>query len=139
AAHPARHGRLPGAQLRALDGRAAVRRDRAAAPGRGADQPTATGQTRHAGHAGPASGRGVMNTHSTVVVVGGGVIGCAVAYYAARRGLDVTLVDVPKRGRATSASAGGLWPMGESVGLGCRLIFANAPPPPPPHHPRPPP
>jgi hydrogen cyanide synthase HcnC len=62
----------------------------------------------------------------SVVVVGGGVIGCAVAYFAARRGLEVTLVDVPKRGRATSASAGGLWPMGESVGLGCGVIFAKA-------------
>jgi hydrogen cyanide synthase HcnC len=60
------------------------------------------------------------------VVVGGGVIGCAVAYFAARRGLDVTLVDTPKRGRATSASAGGLWPIGESVGLGCGVIFAKA-------------
>ena len=67
-----------------------------------------------------------MNGHSTVVVVGGGVIGCAVGYYAASRGLDVTLVDMPKRGRATSASAGGLWPMGESVGLGCGVIFAKA-------------
>jgi hydrogen cyanide synthase HcnC len=61
-----------------------------------------------------------------VVVAGGGVIGCAVAYFAARRGLDVTLVDTPKRGRATSASAGGLWPLGESVGLGCGVIFAKA-------------
>ncbi|WP_239396442.1 FAD-binding oxidoreductase, partial [Frankia sp. CiP3] len=67
-----------------------------------------------------------MNSRSTVVVVGGGVIGCAVAYFAAVRGLDVTLVDSPRRGRATSASAGGLWPMGESVGLGCGVIFAKA-------------
>jgi hydrogen cyanide synthase HcnC len=67
-----------------------------------------------------------MRSHSSVVVVGGGVIGCAVAYLAARRGLDVTLVDTPKRGRATSASAGGLWPLGESVGLGCGVIFAKA-------------
>lgn len=58
-----------------------------------------------------------------VVVVGGGIIGCAVAYYATMRGLRVTLVDRPKRGRATSASAGGLWPIGESVGLGCGVIF----------------
>lgn len=64
--------------------------------------------------------------HSAVLVVGGGVIGCAVAYYAARRGLEVTMIDIPKRGRATSASAGGLWPMGESVGLGCGVIFAKA-------------
>jgi hydrogen cyanide synthase HcnC len=67
-----------------------------------------------------------VNDRPTVVVVGGGVIGCAVAYYTAMRGLDVTLVDVPKRGRATSASAGGLWPIGESVGLGCGVIFAKA-------------
>ena len=67
-----------------------------------------------------------MKDQPTVVVVGGGVIGCAVAYYAARRGLDVTLIDLPKRGRATSASAGGLWPIGESVGLGCGVIFAKA-------------
>lgn len=58
-----------------------------------------------------------------IVVVGGGVIGCAVAYYAAKRGLQVTLIDQPKRGRATSASAGGLWPLGESIGLGCGVIF----------------
>lgn len=68
-----------------------------------------------------------MSTRSgDVVVVGGGVIGCAVAYYAAKRGLHVTLIDQPKRGRATSASAGGLWPLGESIGLGCGVIFHKA-------------
>lgn len=67
-----------------------------------------------------------MSRASDVVVVGGGVIGCAVAYYAAKGGLRVTLVDQPKRGRATSASAGGLWPLGESVGLGCGVIFYKA-------------
>jgi hydrogen cyanide synthase HcnC len=40
--------------------------------------------------------------------------------------LTVTLVDLPKRGRATSASAGGLWPLGESLGLGCGVIFYKA-------------
>jgi hydrogen cyanide synthase HcnC len=64
-----------------------------------------------------------MNRSPDVVVVGGGVIGCAVTYYLAKRGLSVTLVDQPKRGRATSASAGGLWPLGESIGLGCGVIF----------------
>ena len=67
-----------------------------------------------------------MSRSPDVVVVGGGVIGCAVAYYDAKRGLRVTLVDQPKRGRATSASAGGLWPLGESVGLGCGVIFYKA-------------
>jgi hydrogen cyanide synthase HcnC len=67
-----------------------------------------------------------MSRSPEVVVVGGGVIGCAVAYYMSKRGLTVTLVDQPKRGRATSASAGGLWPLGESVGLGCGVIFYKA-------------
>lgn len=67
-----------------------------------------------------------MNRAADVVVVGGGVIGTAVAYYTARQGLHVTLVDIPKRGRATSASAGGLWSLGESVGLGCGVIFHKA-------------
>lgn len=67
-----------------------------------------------------------MTRTADVVVVGGGVIGCAVAYYLAKRGHEVTLVDQPKRGRATSASAGGLWPLGESVGLGCGVIFYKA-------------
>lgn len=67
-----------------------------------------------------------MTRASEIVVVGGGVIGCAVAYYAAKRGLRVTLIDQPRRGRATSASAGGLWPLGESIGLGCGVIFYKA-------------
>jgi hydrogen cyanide synthase HcnC len=64
-----------------------------------------------------------MSRSPDVVVIGGGVIGSAVAHYTARRGLFVTIIDQPKRGRATSASAGGLWPLGESVGLGCGVIF----------------
>ena len=67
-----------------------------------------------------------MTRSFDAVVVGGGVIGCAVAYYAAKRGLRIALIDRPKRGRATSASAGGLWPLGESVGLGCGVIFYKA-------------
>lgn len=67
-----------------------------------------------------------MSKSPDIVVVGGGVIGCAVAYYTAKRGLRVTLIDQPKRGRATSASAGGLWPLGESIGLGCGVIFYKA-------------
>jgi hydrogen cyanide synthase HcnC len=61
-----------------------------------------------------------------VIVVGGGVIGCAVAYELARRSVHVTLVDKSLPGRATSASAGGLWPVGESVGLGCGVIYHAA-------------
>jgi glycine/D-amino acid oxidase-like deaminating enzyme len=67
-----------------------------------------------------------VSRSADVVVVGGGAIGCAVAYYTARRGLRVTLLDQARRGRATSASAGGLWPVGESVGLGCGVIVHKA-------------
>jgi hydrogen cyanide synthase HcnC len=67
-----------------------------------------------------------MTNASHIVIAGGGVIGCAVAYYAARKRLRVTLVDSPRRGRATSASAGGTWPLGESLGLGCGVIFHKA-------------
>ena len=60
-----------------------------------------------------------------VIIVGGGVIGCGVAYELARRSVQVTLIDKTLPGRATSASAGGLWPVGESVGLGCGVIYHN--------------
>lgn len=60
---------------------------------------------------------------SDVVVIGGGAIGSCVAYLLARRGASVTLLDASTPGRATSASAGGLWPLGESLGLGCGVIF----------------
>jgi hydrogen cyanide synthase HcnC len=58
-----------------------------------------------------------------VVVVGGGAIGCAVAFVLSQRGCSVTLLDKALPGRATAASAGGLWPVGESIGLGCGVIF----------------
>jgi hydrogen cyanide synthase HcnC len=61
-----------------------------------------------------------------VIVVGGGVIGCAVTYELARRLLSVLLLDQTLPGRATSASAGGLWPVGEAVGLGCGVIYHAA-------------
>lgn len=64
-----------------------------------------------------------MSAASDVVVVGGGVIGSAVAWSLSRRGVGVTLVDKSWPGRASSASAGGLWPIGESIGLGCGVIF----------------
>src|SRR5579883_1701155 len=61
-----------------------------------------------------------------VIVVGGGVIGCAAAYELARRSVSVLLLDQSYPGRATSASAGGLWPVGEAVGLGCGVIYHAA-------------
>jgi hydrogen cyanide synthase HcnC len=61
-----------------------------------------------------------------VIVVGGGVIGCAVACELAKRSVRVLLLDKGLPGRATSASAGGLWPVGEAVGLGCGVIYHSA-------------
>ena len=58
-----------------------------------------------------------------IVVAGGGVFGCLVSYVLSRNGCSVTLIDKDLPGRATSASAGGLWAVGESIGLGCGVIF----------------
>ncbi len=49
--------------------------------------------------------------------------GHATAWELATRDLDVLVVDRQLPGRATSASAGGLWPVGEAVGLGCGVIY----------------
>jgi hydrogen cyanide synthase HcnC len=67
-----------------------------------------------------------MKRHHEVIVVGGGVIGCAVAYELSKRSVKVLLIDKSLPGRATSASAGGLWPLGEAVGLGCGVIYHAA-------------
>lgn len=67
-----------------------------------------------------------MTSATEVIVVGGGVIGCAVAYELARRSVPVLLLDKSYPGRASSASAGGLWPVGEAVGLGCGVIYHAA-------------
>src|SRR5262245_29780687 len=67
-----------------------------------------------------------MNKGYDVIVVGGGVVGCAIAFELAREGATVCLVDHSLPGRATSASAGGLWPLGEAVGLGCGVIYHAA-------------
>ena len=67
-----------------------------------------------------------MNQSAEVIVVGGGVIGSAVAFELARRSVDVLLIDKTLPGRATSASAGGLWPVGEAVGMGCGIIHHQA-------------
>ncbi|RJE76541.1 hydrogen cyanide synthase [Pseudoalteromonas citrea] len=59
-----------------------------------------------------------------VVIAGGGVIGAACAYFLSRdTQLKVALIDIKKPGNASRASAGGLWAIGESVGLGCGVIF----------------
>ncbi|GIT28305.1 MAG: hypothetical protein Ct9H300mP1_03510 [Planctomycetaceae bacterium] len=61
-----------------------------------------------------------------VVIAGGGVVGHATAWELARRDIEVLIVDRHLPGRATSASAGGLWPVGEAGGLGCGVIYQAA-------------
>ncbi|KZN33566.1 hydrogen cyanide synthase HcnC [Pseudoalteromonas luteoviolacea S2607] len=59
-----------------------------------------------------------------VIIAGGGAIGAACAYFLSRdTDLKIALVDIKKPGNASRASAGGLWAIGESVGLGCGVIF----------------
>ncbi len=64
-----------------------------------------------------------MSQSPDVIVVGAGVIGSAVAFELSKRSLRVLLLDDALSGRATSASAGGLWPIGEAIGLGCGVIY----------------
>lgn len=59
-----------------------------------------------------------------IVIAGGGVIGAACAYYLSKdKDLKIALIDFKRPGNASRASAGGLWAIGESVGLGCGVIF----------------
>lgn len=61
---------------------------------------------------------------SDIIIAGGGVIGMSVAYYLSREcDANITVIDQKRPGTASWASAGGLWPIGESVGLGCGVIF----------------
>lgn len=65
-----------------------------------------------------------MNKNYDVVIAGGGAVGAACAYFLSReKDLKIALVDFKKPGNASRASAGGLWAIGESVGLGCGVIF----------------
>ena len=64
-----------------------------------------------------------MHSPKQVVIAGGGAFGGMVSYLLSQRGCAVTLIDKAKPGQATTASAGGLWPVGESIGLGCGVIF----------------
>lgn len=60
-----------------------------------------------------------------VVVIGGGLIGCAVAGELARRGLQVTVVEEREPGfGASGAAAGMLSPLSESSGPGAFLSLA---------------
>lgn len=67
-----------------------------------------------------------MSAGRDVVVVGGGIIGTAIAHELAGRGRDVLLVERDSPGRrATWAAAGMLSPLGESPGPGAFLELAD--------------
>lgn len=66
----------------------------------------------------------MQNKNIDIIVIGGGVIGTSIAYELSKdSSLSIMLIDAKKPGNATQASAGGLWAIGESVGLGCGVIF----------------
>lgn len=48
-----------------------------------------------------------MDQKAEIVIVGGGIVGCATAYYLARRGADVTLVERHGIGSGASGRSGG--------------------------------
>ena len=60
------------------------------------------------------------STHTTdVAIIGGGVIGCAIAYYLQKSGVDVHVLDSGEIGaQASSAAAGLLAPLGSLSGPG---------------------
>jgi glycine/D-amino acid oxidase-like deaminating enzyme len=54
-----------------------------------------------------------MLTETQVAVIGAGVIGCSIAYYLARRGMSVTVIDADGIGTGTSSATLGLvWVLG---------------------------
>lgn len=60
-----------------------------------------------------------MQTTKDVVIIGGGVIGCSIAYYLCKSGVAVTLVEKGDIGaEASSAAAGLLAPLGSLSGPG---------------------
>lgn len=60
-----------------------------------------------------------MQSTTGVLIVGGGVIGCAIAYYLRKSGIEVTVVDRGEIGaEASSAAAGLLAPLGSLSGPG---------------------
>ncbi len=61
----------------------------------------------------------IMQTTTDVVIIGGGVIGCAIAYFLRKKQIDVTLFEQGEiGGQASGAAAGLLAPLGPLSGPG---------------------
>src|SRR5438105_13145939 len=68
-----------------------------------------------------------METTTDVVIVGGGVIGCAIAYYLSKAHVSVTVVERDEIGsQASGAAAGLLAPLGPLSGPGPLADFLLA-------------
>ena len=68
-----------------------------------------------------------MTSTSDVVVVGAGVVGCSVAYYLARQGASVTLIERESIGSGSSAHAtGSLSLLSTEFSAGLSFQFALA-------------
>ena len=66
-----------------------------------------------------------MASDDSVVIIGGGVIGCSIAYHLAVAGVDVTLVDRGKPGAgASSVAAGMVASISEDLAQGAPLNLA---------------
>src|SRR6266700_522011 len=66
----------------------------------------------------PGNGH-AMSSSTNVVIVGGGIIGCAIAYFLRKRGIGVTVLERGEIGaQASSAAAGLLAPLGPLSGPG---------------------
>ncbi len=49
-----------------------------------------------------------MKQTTDVLVIGGGIIGCSLAYYLRKRGVDVVVLDQGEVGKQASGAASGL-------------------------------
>ena len=67
-----------------------------------------------------------MSKHSDLIVVGGGIAGLTVALAAAERGLTVVVIDEPRPGAASRASAGMLAPSLDGLPPSVRAIAIEA-------------